>query len=127
MTGPCVRRPLKRLPSRVKEISVGPSGPTLSVSFPEVSFLVELQMLNVDGFHHLCTLLDRRLFESLAVAEFADRSGLLKLPLELLESSLYVLAFLDRYYDHSADTSFFLGAAKVEIVFISAKFFRRIV
>ena len=84
-------------------------------------------MLNVDGFHHLCTLLDRRLFESLAVAEFADRSGLLKLPLELLESSLYVLAFLDRYYDHSADTSFFLGAAKVEIVFISAKFFRRIV
>ena len=84
-------------------------------------------MLNVDGFHHLCTLLDRRLFESLAVAEFADRSGLLKLPLELLESSLYVLAFLDRYYDHSADTSFFLGAAKVEIVFISAKFFRIIV
>ena len=78
----------------------------------KVSFLLlvlELEVLYVDRLLLGDSLLHGRLLEVLAGAEFADGAGLLEFPLEFLEGSLNVFAFLDLYDNHAFTPPFSLG------------------
>ena len=63
--------------------------------------VLELEVLDVDGFHPGRSLLHRRLLEILAGTHLTDSAGLLELSLEFLQSALDVLAFLYGNYDHN--------------------------
>lgn len=64
-------------------------------------FLILLQALNIGCFQNLLAPFDGRFGKSLTGAELLDNSGLFKLSLELLESTLNVLTFFHRYNDHT--------------------------
>lgn len=65
-----------------------------------LNLLVAVELLDVDSLSHLVATDDRLLCVSLTRAELTHNAGLLKLPLELLEGPLDVLALLDGNYDH---------------------------
>ena len=64
-------------------------------------------MLYIDSLLDLVSSFYGRFLELLSVAELAYHSCLLEFTFEFLESLLYVLAFFDRYYNHSFTTSFY--------------------
>ena len=67
----------------------------------ELLLVLELEVLDVDGFHPRRSLLHRRLLKILAGTHLTNSAGLLELSLELLQSALDVLAFLYGNYDHN--------------------------
>ena len=64
------------------------------------SILNGTQLLNIDCLHHLLTVDDRRLLESLTATQLFNDAGLFKFALEFLERTFDVLAFFNWYDDH---------------------------
>lgn len=72
----------------------------VSIASGRLLLVHQLKMLHIDSLLHLNSLLYRWLLKVLPCAKLTDCAGLLEFPLESLESSLYVLTFFYRYYDH---------------------------
>ena len=90
-----------------------------SIGYPYGLFtFLKTEALYVDGLFLCHPLLDGGLLKSLAGTELADCTGLFEFAFEALQCAFDVVAVFDGYYDHSFITSFFFGAAKIEIFFL---------
>ena len=67
-----------------------------------------MELLHIDGMFHGEALQNGGLIELLTSAEFLHYTSLLKLTLKLLQSSLDVLTFFYRYYNHCCFSLMFL-------------------
>lgn len=82
--------------------------------------LVEMEMLYINGLVHLLSSPYGFLNELPSASELLYNAGLLEFSLEFLKSSLYVLAFFNRYYNHCLNHLLFLRTAKVRKNIFSA-------
>ena len=73
----------------------------LRILMIDLLLLVQSEVLYVDSLLDLVSSLHGRFLELLSAAQLAYHSCLLEFTLEFLQSLLYVLAFFDRYYNHS--------------------------
>lgn len=64
-------------------------------------FLSLFQLLNVNGVHHALAFHFGGFVEGLTLAEFLYNAGLFEFSFELLQGFFDVVAFFNRYYDHS--------------------------
>ena len=72
----------------------------LRILMIDLLLLVQSEVLYVDSLLDLVSSLHGRFLELLSAAQLAYHSCL-QFTLEFLQSLLYVLAFFDRYYNHS--------------------------
>lgn len=73
----------------------------LRILMKDLLLLVQSEVLYIDSLLDLVSSLHGRFLELLSAAQLAYHSCLLEFTLEFLQSLLYVLAFFDRYYNHS--------------------------
>lgn len=80
----------------------------------ESLFVLELQLLNVDGLLKGCALFDRRLLKSLPVPQFTRGACLVEFALEFLKCPFDVFSIFNRYDNHNSSfTSFRFTPAKI--------------